>query len=66
MQQCAVYSKEKGTPLSLVSLSSIYGLMAPRFEIYDGTNMTMAVEYAAIKSALLHLNKYFTNFMKGT
>jgi NAD(P)-dependent dehydrogenase (short-subunit alcohol dehydrogenase family) len=66
MQQCAVYAKEKSSALSLVSLSSIYGVMAPRFEIYEGTNMTMAVEYAAIKSGLLHLNKYFTNFMKGT
>jgi NAD(P)-dependent dehydrogenase (short-subunit alcohol dehydrogenase family) len=66
MQQCAAYAKEKCTPLSLVSLSSIYGLMAPRFEIYDGTKMTVPVEYAAIKSALLHLNKYFTSYMKGT
>ena len=66
MQQCAAYTKEKRAPLSVVNLSSIYGLMAPRFEIYDGTSMTVPVEYAAIKSALLHLNKYFTSFMKGT
>jgi NAD(P)-dependent dehydrogenase (short-subunit alcohol dehydrogenase family) len=66
MQQCAAYAKETCSPLSLVSLSSVYGLMAPRFEVYDGTNMTTPVEYAAIKSALLHLNKYFTSFMKGT
>ncbi len=66
MQQCAAYAQKKGTPLSLVSLSSIYGVLAPRFEVYEGTEMTMAVEYAAIKSGLLHLNKYFTNYMKGT
>jgi NAD(P)-dependent dehydrogenase (short-subunit alcohol dehydrogenase family) len=66
MQQCAAYAKDKSAPFSLVSLSSIYGLMAPRFEIYDGTMMTVPVEYAAIKSALLHLNTYFTSFMKGT
>lgn len=66
MQQCAAYAQEKGEPFSLVSMSSIYGVMAPRFEVYEGTKMTMAVEYAAIKSGLLHLNKYFTNYMKGT
>ncbi len=33
-------------------------MVAPKFDIYDNTPMTMPVEYAAIKSALLHLNKY--------
>lgn len=50
---------------NVISISSIYGLVPPRFEIYDGTDMTMPVEYAAIKSAVLHLNKYFTNYTKG-
>ncbi|WP_297791923.1 oxidoreductase [uncultured Marinobacter sp.] len=66
MQQCAAYAQEKGEPFSLVSMSSIYGVMAPRFEVYEGSNMTMPVEYAAIKSALLHLNKYFASYMKGS
>ncbi|MGQ7274408.1 oxidoreductase [Marinobacter sp. V034] len=66
MQQCACYAKESGEPFSLVNLSSIYGVIAPRFDIYNKTDMTMPVEYAAIKSALLHLNSYFTAFMKGT
>lgn len=66
MQQCAAYAQEKGEPFSLVSMSSIYGVMAPRFEVYEGSNMTMPVEYAAIKSGLLHLNKYFVSYMKGT
>lgn len=46
--------------------SSIYGSVAPRFEIYDGTPMTMPVEYAAIKSALNHLVKYFAKYYKKT
>lgn len=57
-QQCAAYFKNNETSFSLVNISSIYGVTAPKFEIYDNTPMTMAVEYAAIKSALLHLNKY--------
>ena len=51
---------------NLVNMSSIYGSIAPRFEVYDGTSMTMPVEYAAIKSAVVHLTKYFAQYFKGT
>jgi NAD(P)-dependent dehydrogenase (short-subunit alcohol dehydrogenase family) len=50
---------------NIVNISSIYGLIAPRFEIYDNTFMTMPVEYAAIKSALIHLTKYMAKYYKG-
>lgn len=49
---------------NIVNLSSIYGVMAPRFEVYDGTPMTMPVEYAAIKSAVVHLTKYFAKYFR--
>lgn len=58
MQQCAAYFKQQQQPFSLVNLASVYGVVAPRFDIYDNTPMTMPVEYAAIKSALVHLSKY--------
>lgn len=57
-QQCAAYFNRVGSDFSLVNISSIYGVIAPKFEVYENTSMTMPVEYAAIKSALLHLNKY--------
>jgi len=57
-QQCAAYFKRHESPFSLVNISSIYGVVAPKFDIYDDTSMTMPVEYAAIKSAILHLTKY--------
>lgn len=57
-QQCATYFKQQKKPFSLVNISSIYGVIAPKFEVYENTSMTMPVEYAAIKSALIHLNKY--------
>lgn len=66
MQQCALYSQNKGQEFSLVNLSSIYGSIAPRFEVYEGTSMTMPVEYAAIKSSLQHLTRYVNAYMKGT
>ncbi len=50
---------------NIISIASIYGVVAPRFEIYEGTNMTMPVEYAAIKSAVIHLTKYMAKYFKG-
>jgi NAD(P)-dependent dehydrogenase (short-subunit alcohol dehydrogenase family) len=66
MQTCAKYSLDSQQKFSLVNMSSIYGVMVPRFEVYAGTSMTMPVEYAAIKSALLHTTRYFNAYMKGT
>lgn len=58
MRESAKYFLEYKRKFSLVNIASIYGVIAPRFELYDGTEMTMPVEYAAIKSAIIHLNKY--------
>lgn len=66
MQQCAAYFKKHNSDLSLVNISSIYGVVAPRFEVYGNTNMTMPVEYAAIKSAVLHLSKYITAYVNDS
>lgn len=66
MQQCAKYAISTGQDFSLVNMSSIYGVMAPRFEIYENTDMTMPIEYAAIKSALQHLVRYAAAYTKGT
>lgn len=65
-QQCASYFNKHETPLSLVNISSIYGVVAPKFEIYDNTPMTMPVEYAAIKSAIQHLSKYTVAYVKDS
>lgn len=51
---------------AIVNMASIYGVIAPRFEIYDGTSMTMPVEYAAIKAAIIHLTRYFAQYAKGS
>ncbi len=64
-QQFASFFKSQGFG-NIVSISSIYGVMAPKFEIYQGTPMTMPVEYAAVKSALIHLTKYMAKYLKGT
>lgn len=64
MKEFAQYFVQHGSG-SMISMGSIYGVMAPRFEIYAGTGMTMPVEYAAIKSAVIHLTKYFAEYYKN-
>jgi post-translational flagellin modification protein A len=63
-QQFATYFEKQGYG-NIINLASIYGVIAPRFEIYDNTQMTMPVEYAAIKSGLIHLSKYMAKYFKG-
>lgn len=50
---------------TIVNMGSIYGALAPRFGVYDGTTITMPVEYAAIKSAVIQLTRYFAQYFKA-
>lgn len=60
-QQSAILMAENGGGV-IVNFASIYGVVPPKFQIYQGTNMTMPVEYAAIKSAIIHLTRYFAAY----
>jgi NAD(P)-dependent dehydrogenase (short-subunit alcohol dehydrogenase family) len=63
-QQFSTYFRKQGGG-NIINMSSIYGIMAPRFGVYAGTTMTTPVEYAAIKSAVVHLTKYIAQYFKG-
>ena len=63
-QQLGIYFKKQGYG-NIINISSIYGVLAPRFEIYEDTNMTVPIEYASIKSSIIHLTKYLAKFYKG-
>ena len=63
-QQLASYFEKQGHG-NIVNVSSIYGVVAPKFEIYNKTSMSMPIEYAAIKSALIHLTKYMAKYFRG-
>jgi len=65
MKQFGMYLKDIGGG-SIVSFSSVYGVIAPRFEIYENQSFTMPVEYSAIKSSIIHLSKYMANYFKGS
>ena len=65
-QQCAAYFSRRQAPFSLVNIASVYGVMAPDFTVYDGTEMTMPVEYAAVKSAIVHLAQYAMAYVRDS
>ncbi|NKB75843.1 MAG: SDR family oxidoreductase [Gammaproteobacteria bacterium] len=49
---------------NILNLGSIYGVVAPKFGIYENTSMTVPVEYAAIKAAVIQLTKYMAQYLK--
>lgn len=63
-QQFSLFFRQQGCG-NIVNMASIYGALAPRFEIYADTPMTMPVEYAAIKSGVIHLTRYFAQYFKA-
>jgi NAD(P)-dependent dehydrogenase (short-subunit alcohol dehydrogenase family) len=50
---------------NIINMGSVYGYLAPRFELYQGTPMTMPVEYAVIKAGVLQLTKYLASYLAG-
>jgi len=50
---------------NIINISSIYGFLSPRFELYQETNMTVPVEYATSKSSIIMLTKYMAKLSKG-
>lgn len=63
-QQFGLYFRTQGGG-NIVNMASIYGTMTPRFDLYADTAMTMPVEYAAIKSAVIQLTRYFAKYFQG-
>lgn len=47
---------------SIINFSSIYGMLGPDFDVYQGTDMTMPAAYAAIKSGILNYSRYLANY----
>ena len=48
---------------SVVNFSSIYGIQAPDFAIYDGTDMTSPVEYSVLKAGVLNFTRYLASYL---
>jgi len=64
MQLVSEYFNQNGGG-NIINIASIYGVIAPKFKIYEDTSMTMPVEYSVIKSGIIIMSKYFANYYKG-
>lgn len=47
---------------SIINFASIYGIVAPDFNIYKRTKMTMPVAYSVIKAGIIALTKYIASY----
>lgn len=51
---------------NLILLSSIQGILAPKFEHYEGTKMSSPIEYSAIKAGIISITKYLAKYVRKT
>jgi len=63
-QQFAEFFKKQGYG-NIINIASIYGVITPRFEIYEDTNMTVPIEYNVIKNGIISMTKYIAKYYKG-
>jgi NAD(P)-dependent dehydrogenase (short-subunit alcohol dehydrogenase family) len=47
---------------SIVNVSSIYGSLAPKWALYEGTEMLNPAAYGVSKAGLIHLTKWHSSF----
>ena len=46
----------------IINMASIYGVVAPDFSLYEGTEMTMPAAYSAIKGGIIAITKYIATY----
>ena len=47
---------------SIINFASIYGMVGPSWEVYDGTEMTMPSAYSAIKGGVLAMSRFLATY----
>lgn len=60
-QIIAEHMKQQGGG-AIVTFASTYGIVAPDFSIYEGTEMTMPAAYSAIKGGVIAFTKYLATY----
>ena len=66
MQQASKFFLKTTSNLSFVNIGSIYGVVAPDFSIYDGTDMTVPIEYSAVKAGLIGMQRYIVSYINNS
>lgn len=60
-QKIAELMKEQKSG-SIINIASTYGVVAPDFTVYEGTQMTMPAAYAAIKGGIVNFSRYLASY----
>jgi NAD(P)-dependent dehydrogenase (short-subunit alcohol dehydrogenase family) len=47
---------------SIVNIASIYGVVGNDFTVYEGTNLTSAAAYSAIKGGIINFTRYLASY----
>jgi NAD(P)-dependent dehydrogenase (short-subunit alcohol dehydrogenase family) len=61
-RKVALVMKERKIKGSIINISSIYGVVGNDFTVYDGTNLTSPMAYAAIKGGIINLSRYLASY----
>ena len=54
--------KEDNSPGTIIQMSSIYGVVGQNLNIYEGTNMTENISYAAIKGGIINYTRLMSSY----
>lgn len=57
---CLIMKEQKGG--SLINFGSIYGVVGNNFSVYEGTDLTSPMAYAAIKGGIINLDRYLASY----
>jgi len=60
-QEVLLYMKKRGKG-SIINIASIYGVVGNDFTIYEGTNLTSAAAYSAIKGGIINFTRYLASY----
>jgi NAD(P)-dependent dehydrogenase (short-subunit alcohol dehydrogenase family) len=55
----------KGRGGAIINFGSIYGVLGGDFSLYEGTEMTIPMAYAAIKGGIINLSRYLASYFGG-
>ena len=59
-QAYELMKNQKHGPKSIINISSIYGVVGPKMELYEGTDMGNPAAYAASKAGLMQLTRWMS------
>lgn len=57
---CLIMKEQKGG--SLINFGSIYGVVGNNFSVYEDTDFTSPMAYAAIKGGIINLDRYLASY----